>query len=76
MKKFIIFFIIWVSQNLAIPFWIVGHIHLTLNVYADIKEIFASVGMNLIVIVGFILDYRNSLKDDRTRNTKEKNKAT
>jgi DMSO/TMAO reductase YedYZ heme-binding membrane subunit len=76
MKKFIIFFIIWVSQNLAIPFWIVGHIHLTLNVYADIKEIFASVGMNLIVIVGFILDYRNSLKDDRTRDTEEKNKAT
>tara|TARA_B100001057_G_scaffold469389_1_gene529687 strand:- start:3883 stop:4113 length:231 start_codon:yes stop_codon:yes gene_type:complete len=76
MKKFIIFFIIWVSQNLAIPFWIVGHIHLTLNVYADLKEIFASVGMNLIVIVGFILDYRNSLKDDRTRDTKEKNKAT
>ena len=76
MKKFIIFFIIWVSQNLAIPFWIVGHIHLTLNAYADIKEIFASVGMNLIVIVGFILDYRNSLKDDRTRDTEEKNKAT
>ena len=73
MKKFIIFFIIWVSQNLAIPFWIVGHIHLTLNVYADIKEIFASVGMNLIVIVGFILDYRNSLKDDRTRDTEKKN---
>lgn len=73
MKKFIIFFVIWVSQNLAIPFWIVGHIHLTLNVYADIKEIFASVGMNLIVIVGFILDYRNSLKDDRTRDTEKKN---
>ena len=74
--KFIRFFVIWISQNLAIPFWIVGHIHLTLNVYADLKEIFASVGMNLIVIVGFILDYRNSLKDDRTRDTKEKNKAT
>jgi len=73
MKKFIIFFVIWVSQNLAIPFWIVGHIHLTMNVYADIKEIFASVGMNLIVIVGFILDYRNSLKDDRTRDTEKKN---
>ena len=48
MKKFLVFLIIWISQNLAIPFWIVGHIHLSVNVYDDIKEILASVGMNLI----------------------------
>jgi len=76
MKKFIIFFIIWVSQNLAIPFWIVGHIHLSLNVYADIKEIIASLGMNIIVIIGFILDYQNSIKGDRTGDTKKKDKTT
>jgi hypothetical protein len=76
MKKFIIFFIIWVSQNLAIPFWIVGHIHLSLNVYADLKEIIASLGMNIIVIVGFILDYQNSIKGDRTGDTKKKDKTT
>lgn len=76
MKKFIIFFIIWVSQNLAIPFWIVGHIHLSLNVYADLKEIIASLGMNIIVIIGFILDYQNSIKGDRTGDTKKKDKTT
>jgi len=38
----------------------VGHIHLSLNIYSDVKEIIASVGMNLIVLVGFILDYRKS----------------
>jgi hypothetical protein len=60
MKNFLKFLIIWVSQNLAIPFWIVGHIHLSLNIYKDIHEIIASFGMNLIVAVGFILDFREN----------------
>jgi len=60
MKKFLVFLVIWISQNLAIPFWIVGHIHLSVNVYDDIKEILASVGMNLIVAVGFYLDFKNN----------------
>ena len=60
MKKFLVFLIIWISQNLAIPFWIVGHIHLSVNVYDDIKEILASVGMNLIVAIGFWLDFKNN----------------
>ena len=60
MKNFIKFLIIWVSQNLAIPFWVIGHVHLSLNVYKDIHEIIASIGMNLIVAVGFILDYREN----------------
>ena len=63
MKKFLVFLIIWISQNLAIPFWIVGHIHLSVNVYDDIKEILASIGMILIVAIGFWLDYKNSLKN-------------
>ena len=60
MKKFIEFLLVWISQNLAIPFWIVGHIHLSVNVYDDIKEILASVGMNLIVAIGFYLDFKNN----------------
>jgi hypothetical protein len=63
MRKFIIFLLIWISQNLAIPFWIVGHIHLSINVYEDIHEIGASIGMNIIVLIGFILDYQKN-KDD------------
>ena len=57
MKNFIQFTLIWISQNLAIPFWVVGHIHLSINVYKDIHEIIASLGMNIIVLIGFILDY-------------------
>jgi len=60
MKKFLVFLVIWVSQNLAIPFWIVGHIHLSVNVYDDIKELLASIGMNLIVAIGFYLDFKNN----------------
>ena len=64
MNKFIKFLLIWISQNLAIPFWIVGHIHLSVNIYDDAYEILSSVGMNLIVVIGFILDYQNQNKDD------------
>lgn len=64
MSKFIKFLLIWTSQNLAIPFWIVGHIHLSVNIYDDAYEIISSVGMNLIVVIGFILDYQNQNKDE------------
>ena len=57
MKEFIKFVLIWISQQLAIPFWIVGHIHLSLNIYGDIKEIIASLGMNVLVAIGFWLDW-------------------
>jgi hypothetical protein len=40
----------------------VGHIHLSLNVYEDIHEILMSLGMNIIVAIGFIIDYRDSRK--------------
>jgi len=58
MKNFLKFLVIWISQNLAIPFWMVGHIHLMTTVYEDIHEILASLGMNIIVLIGFILDYK------------------
>lgn len=60
MKKFLIFLVIWISQNMAIPFWMIGHIHLSLNVYQDIHEIIASVGMNILVAIGFYLDYKQN----------------
>lgn len=64
MKKEISYFIkytlVWISQNLSIPFWMVGHVHLSLNVYQDIHEILMSLGMNIIVAVGFIIDYKDS----------------
>ena len=69
--KFIKFLLIWISQNLAIPFWVVGHIHLSVHNFHDVIEILSSVGMNLIVAIGFILDYRN----DRTTDTKQKNQG-
>jgi len=61
MKEFIKFFIIWVSQNLSIPFWVVGHIHLSINVYQDIHEILASLTMNIIVAYGFYLSWREHI---------------
>ena len=58
-KKLIKFTLIWISQNLAIPFWIVGHIHLTWNIYSDMVEIITSLGLNIIVLIGFIIDFKS-----------------
>ena len=62
--KFAKYLLIWVSQNLAVPFWTIGHIHLMTTVYADITEIISSVGMNIIVVAGIIVDYRDKKRDD------------
>lgn len=64
MLHFIKYLVVWISQNLSIPFWVVGHVHLTLNVYEDIYEIIASFSMNVIVAVGFYISY----KEDKQRD--------
>ena len=60
--SFLKYFIVWISQNLSIPFWMVGHVHLMTTVYADIHEIIMSIGMNIIVAAGFIIDYKEQNK--------------
>jgi hypothetical protein len=68
MKEFIIYTIRWISSNLSIPFWIVGHIHLSLNIYQDIYEILISFGLNIIVAIGFYfewMEHKKNLKDKK-----------
>jgi hypothetical protein len=60
--RFVTFLVVWISQNLAIPFWSIGHVHLMTSVYDDVVEIVASIGMNIIVAIGFIIDYKQSTK--------------
>jgi hypothetical protein len=60
--SFLKYLIVWISQNLSIPFWMVGHVHLMTTVYADIHEIIMSIGMNIIVAAGFIIDYKEQNK--------------
>jgi predicted metal-dependent TIM-barrel fold hydrolase len=62
--EFIKYAIIWVGSNLAVPFWVVGHVHLTTNVYEDIYEIIASCGMNILVMVAFWLEWRKHKKEN------------
>ncbi len=67
MIDFIKFTLKWIAGNLSIPFWVVGHVHLTMNVYEDIYEILASFGMNIIVAIGFWLswkDYKKEIKSE------------
>ena len=65
--RFIKYLLLWISGNLSIPFWMVGHIHLTMNVYEDIYELLASFGMNIIVAIGFWIswvDYKKEIKGE------------
>ena len=72
--KFLRFTIIWISQNLAIPFWTIGHIHLMTTLYEDIIEIIASLGMNIIVFIGFLLNWLENYKTNKTfKNGKQNN---
>jgi hypothetical protein len=40
----------------------VGHVHLSINIYEDIYEILMSFGMNILVALGFLIDYLESRK--------------
>ncbi len=66
MKHFIKYTLVWVSSNLAIPFWTIGHIHLSINIYEDIHEILMSCGMNIIVLIGFIIEYKKEKDETNT----------
>ncbi len=63
--RFIKFTITWIASNLSIPFWMIGHVHLTVNVYEDIHEIIASLGMNIIVAAGFIIEYKTNTNNNQ-----------
>lgn len=67
MKHFLKYLTVWISQNLSIPFWIVGHVHLSVNIYEDIYEILASFGMNIIVAIGFWISYKEDKQRDKSK---------
>jgi hypothetical protein len=60
--SFINFFVRWIASNLSIPFWMIGHVHLTMNVYEDLHEIIMSMGMNILVAIGFWLEWKEFRK--------------
>jgi hypothetical protein len=63
LKRFFRFTIVWIACNLSIPFWVVGHVHLSLNIYHDLLEIGGSLGMNIIVAVGFWFNWKDESKN-------------
>ena len=62
--KFITFLIRWVAGNLSIPFWVVGHIHLSIHDFHDLYEVISSVGLNIIVAIGFYLEWKDVNKQE------------
>ena len=62
-SNFFKFSLIWYSQQFAIPFWIVGHIHLHFYDYHGIVELISSAFMHLSVAGGFWLDWLDYKKE-------------
>ena len=62
--RFITFLIRWVAGNLSIPFWVVGHIHLSIHDFHDLYEVLSSVSMNIIVAIGFYLEWKDVNKQE------------
>ncbi len=71
MWNFLRFLIIWISQNLAIPFWVVGHVHLHFKNYHAMLEYSGSLLMHLIVAFGFYLDYKDYRKENKAKEERE-----
>jgi predicted metal-dependent phosphotriesterase family hydrolase len=44
----------------------VGHVHLTLNIYEDMTEIMSSMGMNIVVAVGFWLNWKEEINKNES----------
>jgi hypothetical protein len=42
----------------------IGHVHLTIYVYEDIHEIIMSMGMNILVGIGFWLEWKEVRKKE------------
>ena len=73
MRAFLKFSLIWYSQQFAIPFWVVGHVHLHLTDYHQVVELLMSIAMHAAVAVGFWLDWVQvrdgaSLRQDGSTN--------
>ncbi len=62
-KKFTKFSLVWYSQQFAIPFWIVGHVHLHFADYHDMIEVASSLIMHALVGIGFWLDWKDHNND-------------
>jgi hypothetical protein len=67
--RFVKYVLIWISSNLSIPFWMIGHVHLMTNIYADAHEILASLGMNILVAVGFWISWKDYEQEQNEKDS-------
>jgi hypothetical protein len=65
-KAFIEYSLIWYSEQFAIPFWVVGHVHLHLTNYHDTVDLLGSITLHLMVGTGFWLGFRRSQQESQS----------
>ena len=63
-KAFVEYSLIWYSEQFAVPFWVIGHVHLHLAEYPDLVETLGSLALHLMVALGFWIGFRKSQRTD------------
>jgi hypothetical protein len=63
-KAFLEYSLIWYSEQFAVPFWVIGHVHLHLAEYPDLLETLGSAALHLMVALGFWIGFRKSQHTD------------
>lgn len=62
-KAFTEYSLIWYSEQFAVPFWVVGHLHLHMTDYHADFEALAAWGLHAMVALGFWLGFRKSQRE-------------
>jgi hypothetical protein len=56
---FLRYALIWYSEQFAIPFWVIGHVHLYFTSYHATVDAVGSVVLHLLVGLGFWFGWQN-----------------
>lgn len=56
---FVKYALIWYSEQFAIPFWVVGHVHLHFTDYHATLDAIGSVVLHVLVALGFWFGWQN-----------------
>lgn len=62
-KAFTEYSLVWYSEQFAMPFWVVGQVHLHVTDYHDVLETLGSLGLHLMVGTGFWLGFRRTQRE-------------
>jgi hypothetical protein len=56
-KQFLKYLILWFSQNMSIPVWLVGHLHMHYNEHSLLVEWISRILLDLLLLCAFYINW-------------------